>query len=288
VRFRSALLLLLIVSATAGSLHAGELDEQTLAAWESYVASVKLHMQDRLVGKSPFLWADEDPIRMRHLDTGEIVVEPIGKGNPISVPHGFIHHWIGAAVIPGATIQDLSGVVGDYSKYSEIYRPTLIKAELLDATRDEQRVSILWVQRVLLVTAAFYTELDSNCFALNSRQGYMNIYATRVQQIEHYGQRDEHRLAPDEGSGYVWRLATFARFEERNGGLYLELEVVGLSREFSGATRFLLQPLLSRLPRQLLSAKLEQTREAIKSRANERLTHYEQIRDLLHRRTPSP
>jgi len=49
-----------------------------------------------------------------------------------------------------------------------------------------------------------------------------------------YGQRDELRLAPDEGSGYVWRLVTFARFEERNGGLYLELEVVALSREFSG------------------------------------------------------
>jgi hypothetical protein len=262
MKFRFVLLQLLILFAAVGSLYAAELNQQALAAWENYVASAKLQVQDRLSGKSPFLWIDENPVRTRHLDSGEIVVEPIGKGNPISVPHGFIHHWIGAAFIPGATIQDLSGVVGDYSKYSEIYRPTLIKTELLDSNGDEQKISIIWVQRALLVTAAFYTELDSNYVALKSRQGYMNIYATRVQQIEHYGQRDEQRLAPEEGSGYVWRLVTFARFEERDNGLYLELEVVALSREFSGATRFLLQPLLSRLPRQLLSAKLEQTGQA--------------------------
>ena len=107
-------------------------------------------------------------------------------------------------------------------------------------------------------------------------------------QIEHYGQRNELRLAPDEGSGYVWRLVTFARFEERNGGLYLELKVVALSREFSGAARFLLQPLITRLPRQLLSAKLEQTRQAINSRANERLTQYEQTRETFSQTRPSP
>ena len=122
MKCRSAQVQLLILFAAAGSSYAAELNQQALAAWENYVASAKLQVQDRLAGKSPFLWVDEDPIRTRHLDSGEIVVEPIGKGNPISVPHGFIHHWIGAAFIPGATIQDLFGVVGDYSKYSEIYR----------------------------------------------------------------------------------------------------------------------------------------------------------------------
>jgi hypothetical protein len=270
MKFRSTLSQLLLILLSVGSSQAADLDQQALSAWNDYVASAKLQVQKRLTGKLPFLWADDDPIRARHLASGEIIVEPIGKDNPISIPHGLLHHWIGAAFIPGATIQDLSAVVGDYASYREIYRPTLIKAELLDSTGDEQKFSILWVQRVLVVTAAFYTELDSNYVSVNSRQGYINIYATRVQQIEHYGQRDELRLAPDEGSGYVWRLATFARFEERNNGLLLELEVVALSREFSGATRFLLQPLLSRLPRQLLSAKVEQTRQAIRSRATTR------------------
>ena len=158
-----------MIFATAGSSHAAELNQRALTAWENYITGAKLHMEDRLTGKSPFLWIDEDPVRRQRLSSGEIVVEPIGKGNPISVPYGLIHHWIGAVFIPGATIQDLSGVVGDYGRYSEIYRPTLVKAELLGSSHDEQKFSIVWVQRVLLVTATFYAELQSNDFVLNSR-----------------------------------------------------------------------------------------------------------------------
>jgi hypothetical protein len=270
MRFRTAPLQLLIILAAVAMSDAAELNPQALAAWDNYLVSTKLRMQARLAGKSPFLWVDEDPRRKQHLDAGEIVVEPIGKGNPILVPHGLIHHWIGGVFIPGATIQDLSGVVGDYSKYSEIYRPTLVKVQLLDSSHDEQKFSIVWVQRVLLVTAAFYTELDSDDFTLNSRQGYMSFSTTRVQQIEHYGEKDEQRLAPDEGSGYLWRLVSFARFEERDGGLYLELEVIGLSKDLPGSVRFLLRPVIDHVPRQALATKLDQTRQAIGSRASKR------------------
>lgn len=277
MKCRSAVLQLLIIFAAVGSSYAAELDQQALVAWENYTAIVTVHMHERLTAKSPFLWVDEDPMRRQRLNSGEIVTSPLGTNHPMSVPHGLIHHWIGAVFIPGATIEDLGAVVGDYERYSAIYRPALVKAELLESGGDEQKFSILWVQRVLLVTAAFYTELDSNYVALNRRQGYMNLYTTRIQQIEHYGQSDEQRLAPDEGNGYVWRLATFARFEERDNGLYLELEAVALSGELSGAVRFLLEPLISRLPRQLLSSKLEQTRQAIRSQAANR-QHHEQMR----------
>ena len=265
--FRPVLLHLLIIFAAAGSSYAAELSQQTLAAWENYVASVEPHMHDRLVGKSPFLWVDEDPQRRQHLNSGQVVVSPVGNTHPLSVPHGLIHHWIGAVFMPGATIEDLATVVNDYGRYKEIYRPSLIKAELLDSTGDEQQFSIIWVQRVLLVTAAFYTELESNYVALNKRQGYMTFLTMRVQQIENYGEKDERRLATDEGSGYLWRLVSFARFEERDGGLYLELEVIGLSKDLPGSLRFLLKPVIDHLPRQALTTKLDQTRQAIRSRA---------------------
>lgn len=270
MKFRSALLQLLLTFAAVGSSYAAELNQQALTAWENYVASAKVRMQDRLAGKSPFLWADEDPIRRRQLNSGEIVISPLGNSHPLSVPHGLIHHWIGAVFVPGARIQDLAAVVDDYGRYSEIYRPTLVKAELLDSTGDEQKFSILWVQRVLLVTAAFYTELDSNYVALNSRQGYITFFTTRVQQIEHHGEKDERKLAPDEGNGYLWRLISFARFEECDGGLYLELEVIGLSKDLPGSLRFLLRPVLDHVPRQALEAKLDQTRHAIRYRASKR------------------
>jgi len=91
-----------------------------------------------------------------------------------------------------------------------------------------------------------------------------------VQQIENYGEKSERRLAPDEGSGYLWRLVSFARFEERDGGLYFELEVIGLSKDLTGSLRFMLKPIIDHVPRQALTGKLEQTRQAIRSRASQR------------------
>ena len=271
-RFRSALLHLLIVFAAAGPSYAAELDQRALAAWQNYVASANARMQDRSTDKSPFLWVDEDPMRRQQLGLGEIAISPIGNTHPLPVPHGLIHHWVGAVFIPGATIEDLSAVVGDYGGYKEIYRPTLVKAELLASAGDEQKFSILWVQRVLLLTAAFYTEMESNHFALNGREGYMTFATTRVQQIENYGEKDERRLPPDEGSGYLWRLVSSARFAERDGGLYLELEVIGLSRDLPASLRFLLKPVIDHVPRQALAIKLEQTRQAIKSQAAKRVS----------------
>jgi hypothetical protein len=252
--------------------NAAEPNPQALASWKDYMAMANTRMQDRLNGKSPFLWVDQDPMRRQQLSLGEIIISPIGNSHPLSIPHGLIHHWMGAVFIPGATVQDLSAVVGDYATYSEIYRPTLVKAELLESAGDEQKFSILWVQRVLLLTAAFYTEMDSNYFALNGRQGYMAFATSRVQQIEHYGEKDERRLAPDEGSGYLWRFVSFARFAERDGGLYLELEVIGLSRDLPGSLRFLLKPVIDHVPRQALAIKLEQTRRAIRSQAARRVS----------------
>ncbi len=272
VRFRSALLQLLIIFVTAGSCFAAELNQETLAAWDNYVASAKLHMQERATGKAPFLWMNEDPRRTEHVKSGEIVISPLGDHHPVVVPHGLIHHWIGAVFIPGTKIQDLAATVSDYGRYSAVYRPTLVKAELLDSTADEQKFSIVWVQRVLLLTAAFYTELVSHNFTLNSQQGYMTFDTTRVQQIENYGEKDERRLAPDEGSGYLWRLVSVARFEERDGGLYLELEVIGLSKDLPGSIRLLLKPVIDHLPRQALAMKLDQTRLAIRSQAGKRLS----------------
>ena len=271
MRFRAALLQLLIIFAAGTFSYAAELNQQSLTAWEKYVATAKANMQERLMGKSPFLWVDEDPMTRRRVNSGEIVITPVGSTHPLSVPRGLIHHWVGAVFIPGATIKDLDNVVGDYSKYSEIYRPSLIKAELLGSTADEQKFSIMWVQRVLLVTAAFYTEMDSTVCSLNSRQGYMTFTTTRVQQIENYGEKDERRLAQDTGSGYLWRLVSFARFEERDGGLYLELEVIGLSKDLPGSLRFLLSPVIDHIPRQALGTKLDQTRQAIQSRSVSRL-----------------
>src|SRR5260370_25306061 len=115
---------------SAASSHAAELNQQALASWQNYITSVKVRMQERLAGKSPFLWVDEDPMRRQQLNSGGIVISPVGNIHPLSVPHGLIHHWIGAVFIPRATIEDLAAVVNDYGRDQQNHIPTLFTTAL--------------------------------------------------------------------------------------------------------------------------------------------------------------
>ena len=182
MRLRCGLTVLLLISAAAVTSNAAELNPHALASCNSYIATANMRMQERLNGTKPFLWIDEDPARRQHLRSGEVVVLPLGKSSTTPVPRGLIHHWIGGVFIPGAQREELIAVM-DYSSYDKIYRPTVIKAELLESAGDEQKFSMLWVQRVLFVTVALYAQFDSNSIQLNSRQGYLTLPSTSVQQI---------------------------------------------------------------------------------------------------------
>src|ERR1700722_20066500 len=106
--------LTLLAAVFPGVLSAIELQPDTLKAWEDYIQIVDSRMQTRLDGHRPFLWTDEALDRRVSLQRGEVLVTPvIGRGTQ-GVAGGLIHHWMGAAFIPNATIESLLAVVHDY------------------------------------------------------------------------------------------------------------------------------------------------------------------------------
>ena len=54
-------------------------------------------------------------------------------------------------------------------------------------------------------------------------EGSETVPHVEVREIQGYGRSDERLLPPDAGNGFVWRIRSMARFEERDGGVYLEL-----------------------------------------------------------------
>lgn len=66
-----------------------------------------------------------------------------------------------------------------------------------------------------------------------------------------------------EGNGFIWRLQSIALYEERDGGVYVELEAIGLTRDIPAAIRWMATPLVTRLTSSTLAASLRQTREGI-------------------------
>jgi hypothetical protein len=98
---------------------------------------------------------------------------------------------------------------------------------------------------------------------LDDRRFYAISRTTRVQEVEEYGQPGEYRKPDGEGSGYIWKLYSVARLEERDDGVYIELEAMALSRKIPAAFRVVADPIVRRVSRNSLLISLKQTEEAV-------------------------
>jgi hypothetical protein len=267
VRFRPELAILFLLAVPALS-NAMELKPETVQAWDAYVLAAKTRIEKRVSGQAPFLWVDERPERAQRVRAGEIVVEPAEGESPHTVPRGLIHDWIGAVFIPKARLDEALGVLNDYGRYKDFYRPMVAKSRLLTQTPGHEKVSLLMVQKAYAVTAAVQTDNEVDIARLDANRAYSLSNSIRVQEIANYGQPSERVLPEDQGPGYVWRTLTVTRVEQRDGGVYVEIELVGLTRSIPWAFRWLIQPLAERLAPNILRATLNETRDAVSKTSN--------------------
>jgi hypothetical protein len=254
---------ILTVVTVPGLVQAGDLQTGTLSAWDDYIKSASSRMQDRVDGTQPFLWMDESTDRRLRVRRGEILIAPLVSHGTQAVPNGMIHHWIGATFLAGATIEALKSVVEDYDAYHETYKPAVIASKALGCTATDREFSMTWQRHVLFINAAIQGQYRSHEVMLNERRGYDVTGTMRVQEIEDYGRPGERLLPPDTGSGFIWRLHSIARYEERDGGVYLELEAFALTRDIPPSLRWLVTPVVNRLSINSLTMTLQQTRRAV-------------------------
>lgn len=248
-------------------LSANDLRDQTLAAWDAYVGAASARAEAR-AKDTFFLRISELPGERMRVRAGETLVWREGDHNPAKVPHGLIHDWSGAIFIPGAKIEDVLTVIRDYNRYPTIYTPVIVRANRLDSAENDDRFSMLVMQKVLFVNAAVKGEYETQYYQVGAKRWYSISKSTRLQSVENYGQASMRELPPDVGPGYVWRLASFTRFEESDGGVYIELEALGLSRDVPMMVRWLVDPIVEHLPRNSICATLEETRIAVMARTN--------------------
>jgi len=246
-------------------IHAAELKPETVNAWDLSVQAADAAMKERLRAGNAFLWTDEEPQRRHALRAGEILVTGVGERNPKKVPSGLIHHWMGAAFIPNAKLDDVLGVVRNYARYKDYYNPTVVDSRAISQAPGADRFSTLLMNKALFLKMALENEYESSYIQAGPHRWYSIAKSIRVQEIEDYGQRSEHKLPLDQGSGYIWRLHGITRFEEADGGVYIEIEAMALSREIPAAMRWVADPIVRRVSRGSLITSLRQTQDAVNS-----------------------
>lgn len=241
---------------------AASLSPETVQAWDRYVKATDDRNRMHLARGQPFLSLDAIPGQAARLKDGEIAVSPAGPGVPVKVPSGLIHDWTGAIFIPGVTLNDVLHVVRNYDQYRDIYHPNVVTSKPTDAGEWRDRFSLLLMNESVFAKAALDADYCSSYTRLDDQRWYSVSETTRVQEIAGFGGPSQRILPEGQGTGLIWRLYSIARFEARDGGVYVEVEALALSRDIPPALRWLVEPIVRRISRSSLATSLRQMANA--------------------------
>ena len=264
---RSSHLAIVIFLISFSCAQAASLRPETVQAWEEYIQEANTRVQQRLTPGSSFLWMDEAEERGAKARNKQIVVSPVGPHIPRKIPSGLIHDWIAVAFMPKLTISDVLPVIRDYDRYKEFYHPNVIDSKTIELHDSRDRFSTVLINKVFFKKTALDSDYEASYFRVDARRLYTISQSTRIQEIAEYGATGEHALPENEGTGLIWRLYTVIRFEERDGGLYTEVEAIALSRDIPRAMAAIANPIVRRVSRDSLFTALKQTEAAVRLKA---------------------
>jgi hypothetical protein len=254
----------LIVSATLlGEVAAADLRQETLDAWERYILRTEARIGGEMGSSegflaSDFLAADEARACEETIWSGGVCVFRMqtldASGGEFSIPHGMVHHWVGSALIPDVSLDELLKWLQDYPKHQERFRD--VEASRL-LSRDGDRFEIfLKLRQDSMVSVQFNTEHVVEYRRHGPRVASSRSVATRITQLENPGDPEERERSEGQDSGFLWRLNSYWRFQEVAEGVVVECESVALSRSIPFAVRWLVLPFTASIPRESLESTL--------------------------------
>lgn len=237
-----------------------QLKPRTVEAFNQYMQAAQARF-DGSLRSGPFLWVDASADRRRAVSEGKILAEPSKESGDIEIPDGLIHDWTGAVFVPGATLAQTLRVVEDYDNHKNIYRPEVMESRLLSRHDDDFKI-FLRVLKKQVLTVVLNTEHDVHYVRLDGTRCYSKSFTTRIAEVQDPGP-NEHELPPGNDHGFLWRLNSFWKFEERDGGVYLECRAISLTRDVPAGLGWLINPIIRTLPRESLTNTLKATRRAL-------------------------
>jgi hypothetical protein len=254
------LLALLLLSACALG---AELKPAASQAFDQYSKAIERRIEGQFAGNQ-FLWIDTQRQRdafYARLRRGELVIES-ALAPKTKVPDGLIHHWIGTVFVPGVTLKETLAMIQDYANHDKIYAPEIIASKLL--SREGNRFHVFYrMSKKKVITVVLNTEHDARFFPVDETRVHSRSYSTRIAEVEDSSRPDGPEKPPGTGHGFLWRLNSWWRFQEKDGGVYVECESASLTRSIPTGFGWLIRPFVSELPKEALTATLNSTRKGL-------------------------
>ena len=192
-------------------------------------------------------------------------LETKGQGISSDPPDGIIHHWVGLAFIPSATLAEVLPLFQDYEHKAELYKPEVTASHLIWHQGDEYKFFLRLYQK-RFTTVVFNTEYVAHWGQVDPKKVYSHSISTKIAEVKDSDHPDGEEWPVGQGRGYLWRLNTYWRFEEKDGGVYLQCEALSLTRDIPFGLGWLLRRLVTKIPKQSLDRALGQTRRVVLER----------------------
>ena len=235
-----------------------------VAAYNSYVGVVETRLARQHRSQNGFLVAGPfTPQNEPRLRRGELIVEQLTPLTGVDLPGAMLHHWRGTAFVAGAKAADFERLLRDFDAYPRHFSPQVVEAKVLSEQGDHLQASMRVRQRHV-IAVVMDTAYDIAFGQLDAQHGYSIARSTRIAEIEGAGTSAERVLNPKQEHGFLWRQNTYWSYEERDGGLTMQIESVSLTRSIPIGLGWAVGPFVESVPRESLEFTLRSVCNALR------------------------
>jgi len=236
---------------------------EAVAGFNTYVGALEARLAAQHRQDAGFVILAEPAAQTEaRLRRGDLIIENLTPAKT-DLPGAMLSHWRGTAFLPGATAADFKRLMRDFSAYPRIYAPQVVAARVLSQNGDRYQAT-LRVQQKHGITVVMDTTYDIDFEQLDARHGWSISHSMHIDEIENAGTKSERVLSLADQYGFLWRLNTYWTFEERDGGLYMQIESVSLTRSIPTGLGWMIGPFVESVPRDSLEFTLRATCHALR------------------------
>jgi hypothetical protein len=261
---RARIALALFLAGISHALAAVRLTPETVRAFDRYIELTEQRLQQDLNAEH-FLWLDSHAQERSKVRNGEMIILPrkvTDKGTEIHIPSGLVQDWYGAIFIPGATIAQVRAVMQDYPNYQNVYRPEVTESRLVSHQGDDYEVFLRLFKKHVL-TVVLNTAYRVHYGELDPRRMYIASKSTRIAEVKDAKKSNAEEEPVGNDNGFLWRLNSYWRFEEAEGGVFAECEAVSLSRDIPFGLGWMIKTFVEKFPKESMVNTLKGTKKAV-------------------------
>ncbi|HUV96740.1 MAG TPA: hypothetical protein VMV98_04645 [Acidobacteriaceae bacterium] len=235
------------------------------SAFNSYIGAVESRLAVQHQSQSGFMAlvaaAGQQDARLRR---GELIIEQLTPSTGADLTGAMLHDWRGTAFAAGAKAADFERLMKNFNAYPQFFSPQVLQATVIRQQGDRFQV-VMRVRQKHVITVVMDTAYDITFGRLDAQHGYSISRSTRISEVDSPGTSSERTLQASNEHGFLWRLNTYWSYEERDGGLYMQIESVSLTRAIPAGLGWAIEPFVNSVPRESLEFTLRSTCAALRS-----------------------